>query len=196
MLEDWFPADDVRVAETVKFVGQVKGKRVLEAGMKYGFALQRIDAGTKVGFDTEPKYVLASNVRLKFCGDVFALPFRDKSFDLVLFTEVIEHLQDPKKALAELSRVAEKIVVSTPNNSWARKIKHKLLGKGNIIAQNHIREYSLTELREMAHESGLEISRVRGLGFFATYRLQGLMNALGKMMPGLAANLLLELKHA
>ena len=37
--------------------------------------------------------------------DVSALPFRDSSFDVILLTEVIEHLQDTALALTEISRV-------------------------------------------------------------------------------------------
>ncbi len=195
MPDDWFPADDARVAQIAGFVGSVKGQRVLEVGMKYGFTLQCLDSDFKVGLDPVRKYVRASTLEMKLLGDVFALPFPDNSLDMTLFTEVIEHIDNPKKALDELSRVSKRIVISTPNNSWARKVKHRILGKGHLIAQNHVREYSLKELARIAGESGLYVSRVRGLGFFVTYRLQGLMNVLGRMIPSLSADVLLELRH-
>jgi SAM-dependent methyltransferase len=37
--------------------------------------------------------------------DATALPFADQSFDLVLFSEVIEHVPDAAKAIAEVARV-------------------------------------------------------------------------------------------
>ena len=40
------------------------------------------------------------------CESVYELPFDDDSFDLVLCLEVLEHLDDPAAALAELSRVS------------------------------------------------------------------------------------------
>jgi SAM-dependent methyltransferase len=50
------------------------------------------------------------------------LPFADESFDVVLFTEVLEHLlHDPSFALKEINRVLKyggRVVVSTPNLLW------------------------------------------------------------------------------
>jgi ubiquinone/menaquinone biosynthesis C-methylase UbiE len=44
-----------------------------------------------------------------------ALPFDDASFDLVLCCEVLEHLPDPDRGLAEVARVARRaVIVSTP----------------------------------------------------------------------------------
>jgi SAM-dependent methyltransferase len=38
-------------------------------------------------------------------GDAHALPFPDASFSVVLCTEVLEHLEDPKQAIKEMARV-------------------------------------------------------------------------------------------
>jgi ubiquinone/menaquinone biosynthesis C-methylase UbiE len=46
----------------------------------------------------------------------YNLPFKDKSIDLVLCCEVMEHLGTPETALKEIKRVAKKaIVISVPN---------------------------------------------------------------------------------
>lgn len=49
-------------------------------------------------------------------GDVLALPFRDRSFDLVLCSNLLLHLPaPPERPLAELARVArERLLVRTP----------------------------------------------------------------------------------
>jgi ubiquinone/menaquinone biosynthesis C-methylase UbiE len=44
-------------------------------------------------------------------ADATALPFVDGAFDLVLALEVLEHLTDPRAALAEIARVANDVVV-------------------------------------------------------------------------------------
>jgi len=36
--------------------------------------------------------------------DIHCLPFREKLFDLVLLVEVLEHLENPAKALAKIQR--------------------------------------------------------------------------------------------
>jgi ubiquinone/menaquinone biosynthesis C-methylase UbiE len=48
-------------------------------------------------------------------GSVYALPYADGQFDLVLCSEVLEHLDRPDEALAELKRVARRhVLLSVP----------------------------------------------------------------------------------
>jgi SAM-dependent methyltransferase len=54
-------------------------------------------------------------------GTVAALPFGDASFDVVICTEVIEHVENAAEGIAELVRVARpggRIVLTTPNRVW------------------------------------------------------------------------------
>lgn len=44
-------------------------------------------------------------------GSALTLPFTDRSFDLVLAIEVLEHLPDPDQALREIARVSSAAVV-------------------------------------------------------------------------------------
>jgi 2-polyprenyl-3-methyl-5-hydroxy-6-metoxy-1,4-benzoquinol methylase len=49
-------------------------------------------------------------------GDAVSLPFDAATFDLVCAVEVLEHLEDPAAALAEMSRVTRRwLLVSTPH---------------------------------------------------------------------------------
>ena len=43
-------------------------------------------------------------------GDIYALPYNDNSFDLVICSEVLEHLEHPEKALTEVIRVSKNTV--------------------------------------------------------------------------------------
>ena len=50
-------------------------------------------------------------------SDVTALPFRDRSFDLVCAFDIVEHVEDDRRVFAELSRVARpgaSVVLSVP----------------------------------------------------------------------------------
>lgn len=48
-------------------------------------------------------------------ADLAALPFADKSFDFAYAHHVFEHLSDPKKACAEMCRIAHAGVIITPS---------------------------------------------------------------------------------
>ena len=52
-------------------------------------------------------------------GDVCNMKLMSDSFDLVICTEVLEHLSNPHMALHELERVSkDKILISVPNEPW------------------------------------------------------------------------------
>lgn len=63
-------------------------------------------------------------------GSVYKLPFSDNSFDTVLCSEVLEHLDDPNRAVSELKRVARDYVVITvphePYFQWLNNISQWL----------------------------------------------------------------------
>jgi ubiquinone/menaquinone biosynthesis C-methylase UbiE len=63
---------------------------------------------------TEPSFaVFASNIQ--------DIPFADNSFDLVLCLEVLEHVGDPQRALAEIHRVTRRYaLLSVPNEPFWR----------------------------------------------------------------------------
>jgi SAM-dependent methyltransferase len=104
------------------------GRRLLFSEMIKGFDLPRdakiLDVGTSTGTNlrllrdlgfTRITGVDQSPVAIQFCadkglgqvklGDVCALPFPDQSFDLILATDIIEHVADDLVALRELHRV-------------------------------------------------------------------------------------------
>lgn len=63
-------------------------------------------------------------------ADVAWLPFRDKAFDFVYCSHVLEHVDDPVRACAELMRVGKRGFIETPTMgkdvlfAWAREM-HK-----------------------------------------------------------------------
>ena len=58
-----------------------------------------------------------------------SLPFQDAQFEIVICTDVLEHLDNPHKLLSELFRVtSNKLIVSLPNN-WVGFIRSILVGE-------------------------------------------------------------------
>ncbi len=53
-------------------------------------------------------------------GDLHELPFVDNAVDFVVCTHVLEHVEDPAGAVAELTRVAPRGYLETPSAVWER----------------------------------------------------------------------------
>ncbi len=96
--------------------------KVLDVGCGAGHYLRslrsRLDKNINYTGLDQTKYSIALAKRAFgktaefFTGDIFDLPFADKSFDIVTCNNVLLHLPPPPaKALAELVRVAKKYVV-------------------------------------------------------------------------------------
>jgi SAM-dependent methyltransferase len=127
--------------------------RVLDAGCGTGRNLIEFRRlGPVSGVDTSPE-------ALAFCrergiedvrpGSLEALPFEDGSFDLILATDVIEHLRDDAAALLELRRVSDPaahLLLTVPAYRW--------LWSEHDDAHHHFRRYTLRELRRRAQAAG------------------------------------------
>ena len=110
------------------------------------------------------------------------LPFDDEYFDLVILSEVIEHLLNPDNALEEAYRVLKSggvFVVTTPNlSSWMNRI-YLLLGyqppdmevstkvrvgnpwrKGAL--SGHIRPFTARAMKELLTHYGFNVKQIRG----------------------------------
>lgn len=84
-------------------------------------------------------------------GDIYNVPFKDKSFGLVICLEVLEHLNSVDKALAELTRVARKYcLVSIPYEPYFSICR--FLGGKNILKfgkhPEHINCFGIREIKE------------------------------------------------
>ncbi|AUX47969.1 methyltransferase type 11 [Sorangium cellulosum] len=82
-------------------------------------------------------------------ASVYALPFEDREFDLIVCCEVLEHLEDPARALRELRRVAGRwVIVSTPREPLWRALN---MMRGRYLADlgntpGHIQHFRRRDL--------------------------------------------------
>jgi SAM-dependent methyltransferase len=77
-------------------------------------------------------------------GSILSLPWPDQSFDIVCAFDVLEHIDDDKRAVAEMIRVARDgglLFVTVPSQSF--------LWSEHDEINHHFRRYSLSELRSL-----------------------------------------------
>jgi SAM-dependent methyltransferase len=130
------------------------GKRVLDAacGEGYGSALLAEVAAEVTGVDIDAasvaharaRYAGKPNLRYE-CADAARLPFADRSFDLVVSFETLEHLAAQQELLAGFARVLADdgvLVISSPD----KRTYSELAGFRNEF---HVRELYREELLDL-----------------------------------------------
>jgi len=91
------------------------------------------------------------------------LPFRDESFHAVFAGELIEHLADPRLAVAEFSRVLQGggvLILTTPNRL---RLANVVDGSERPYSPDHLSELSYDEVHELLRQEGFEVEQATGL---------------------------------
>ena len=112
-------------------------KTVLDVGCGEGVIVRTLSgrlAGLNIdGLDVHGQSLAiarAFNPGLCFVqGSVYHLPVRDNAYDLVLCTEVLEHLERPEAALRELVRVSRKHILLTVPREPLWRMANMVRGK-------------------------------------------------------------------
>lgn len=150
----------------------LNSKTILDAGCGEGFTLNELMVN-QIGESIEgvehsketivlgKKLFPKANIKQ---GSIYELAYKNDSFDLVVCTEVLEHLEKPQKALMEIIRVSKKyIILSVPNEPFFR-IANFLRGKyvtnfGN--SPGHINHWSTLSFIDFIKKNRLKILKIR-----------------------------------
>jgi SAM-dependent methyltransferase len=100
------------------------------------------------------------------CSDGGRLPFRDRSLDLLLLLEVLEHVDDPGRVLSEAGRVLTtrgELVVAVPTHYT--EVLYSRLHPRYARNAGHVRIWRTATLRQMIEERGFRIERARAANF-------------------------------
>jgi len=90
-------------------------------------------------------------------ANITMLPFPDDFFDIVICSEVMEHVPDEKKAVSEIVRVLKpggEMAASVPRH-LPEKICWLLSEKYHSASGGHIRIYKKEQIRSLFSEAGL-----------------------------------------
>ena len=167
---------------TVRFkqLGLTPGDLVLDAGAGFGrhaFEIARL-GGRIVALDYADEEVRMTRATFgamievedieadryvgALRGDATKLPFADNTFDRVITSEVLEHIQDDVAAIAELARVVRPggTLACTVPSWWPEKINWMLSDEYHAPKSvgGHVRIYSQTELEAKLRSAGLIVT--------------------------------------
>lgn len=129
----------VRFVEKKRVQDLLKGlngdeKEILEMGCGNGFILSRIKFGKKTGVDFSKTAIKSCKDKFNglsdfefFYGDVEKVDLK-KKFDAVICSEVLEHVNNPDKAIDNMIKHSNgKILISIPNDKLTDFLKKTLI---------------------------------------------------------------------
>ena len=91
-------------------------------------------------------------------GDICSLPYRDKSFDLVIILDVLEHIKEDIHAIEEINRILKAngyLIVTVPHKMKYYSKQDKLIG--------HYRRYNIKQLNDILRKYNLKIVKTFGV---------------------------------
>ena len=148
-----------------------KDSKILEIGCGSGGGLKQFKDHFIVGLDISDEALKLSKKYTNnlIRADLFKLPFKDESFDLVYSSGLLEHfkIEKSKEAMMEIKRVTKKggeIIIILPNShcGWYRLFK-KIMIKAKKWDFGYEEDYSVNKMKKLVNIPNLKIERFFGL---------------------------------
>jgi SAM-dependent methyltransferase len=134
-----------RYAYTVAASSIQPGAPVLDVGFGEGYGAEILATSNYIGVELDEEIVALARARYpKFRFERYdGVHLPRGPFDLVVSFQVVEHVRDPEPWLAEISRVTNHAMFTTPNRV------HRLPDGGRPWNRYHVREFTAGELRAL-----------------------------------------------
>jgi SAM-dependent methyltransferase len=173
-----------------------RGARVLDVGAAYGFGVAEARRAGWHAFGIEIGAAAARAAARVVPGRIavahaLRLPFSDASFAAITLWDVLEHLADPRAAVAEIARLLQpggRLALSTGDvGSLVARISGARWHLYTL--PEHLFFYSRPSLRRLLADHGLAVERMRAEG--SSYRVGYLWERLAKTVlrrPAAAAH--------
>ncbi len=161
-------------------------KTILDVGCGSGWFLnevsKRFPKTQLTGVDLYPDAITYGKKRYRKLdlqqADAHKLPFKSGSFDVVICTEVIEHLYDISVAIAEMKRVVKPgstIIIEVDSGNLPFRIVFGIWEKfkGKVWHNAHMGHFSIDHLEKTIKSTGLTIRKVTHFnqGMAVAYKL-------------------------
>jgi len=157
--------------KTFPLVENVKGEKILDVGCATGFIGEKLrkQGNYVIGLDVSKKDIQKAK---KVLDQAYVIDLESEEipnfrteFDLILITEVIEHLFEPEKVIMKLMTVLKqngKMLISTPNFLHLYNRYNMLMGKfeyveETVINKSHIHFFTNSTLEKTLSNLGLKI---------------------------------------
>lgn len=152
----WFLGRRVIFSKTIERLNLPQNSKILEVGCGTGGNLEMLakfgnvsalEINAYARMLAEEKTAYRYNINTGHCPD--AIPFREKSFDLICLFDVLEHIEQDAETLATLKQLLTKqgrILITVPAYRWLWGVHDEFL--------HHKRRYSATKLRQKVISAG------------------------------------------
>lgn len=154
----WCRAREDMIVETLRGLPIAPGCDVLDVGCGDGLLFDRLSfLGRVQGVETDPNTIAPdSRYRPRIHLGTLETLRTDTRFSLVLLLDVLEHLEDPRRALLQVRRLLAPeawIVVTVP--------ALRALWTSHDDLNRHFTRYRQAELVDLARSAGLKVERCR-----------------------------------
>lgn len=194
-----------RVKTIFEYVQPNDEMRILDLPCGRGFYLNMfryVSQCELVGADLDWDVIKMANSNLAHLNNVYiqhasiySMPYPQNSFDAVILSEVLEHIDDDLRGLCEAFRILKPggvLAVTVPNANYPfwwdpinkvlerlfnRHIRHGLFAG---IWANHVRLYTASQLRSAVEAAGFQIEDERSLTHHCFPFIHNLVYGIGK----------------
>jgi ubiquinone/menaquinone biosynthesis C-methylase UbiE len=194
-----------RVRTIFEWIQPTGDKTILDCGCGRGFYLKMIRTVSNCrlyGLELESEILAKANRNVGHLpgititqASIYEMPYHDNSFDGVILSEVMEHIDDDVRGLREILRVLKPggvLTITVPNanypfwwdpiNKTLETLFNRPIRKGPLagIWANHVRLYTRDQLRQAALDAGFVIEEERAFTHYSFPFIHNLVYGLGK----------------
>lgn len=149
---------------------KLKGKRILDLGCGFGEYLELCRGMGLEAWGLDLDSYALKNQRGVVRADAERIPFKSRSFDIVICTDMLEHVSDDKRVIGEVKRLLKKggvFILSVPSrlfpftydpiNALLRPFGRKL--RIGMWGWGHKRLYLPSGIKALLEENGFEVRK-------------------------------------